>query len=218
VYCDICHKEMTPLKADLQICHRDGLISSNLRARVELYDSGYFQKHKKYAHTETDVALQDCRVNFDIRNVPEIERGEILDFGCGNGSFLKALDGNFGVKHGFDINPYECQTRIDYLLRRHDVVTFWDSLEHVESPSSILKGLNTKYVFITVPSIDDIGSGEITAWRHYRPHEHIHYFNYASLSALLESCGYEVIDHNYAESEVRRGGGSMNLVSIAGRR
>jgi len=219
MFCDICHAKMVRFTADLHQCPHDGLISSHLKPNMAIYDKSYHEKHKKYAHSELDAPLQEVRVGFVLKNVPEVERGFILDFGCGSGAFLRALDGHFGHKHGFDINPYEDFPRIDYLLQEYNVVTMWDVIEHLESPSSFLKGIKTDYIFLTTPCIDDIDYiNKMTEWRHYRLREHLHYYNLKSLSALLESCGFTPIDYTYDESTVRRGGGEKNLISICGKR
>jgi len=217
--CDICHNEMDFYAKDLRRCQNDGLISSVLKARVEIYDKEYHQKHVTYAHNDIDVELQRIRTDFVLKNTEEHERGEILDIGCGNGSFLRSLDGNFGIKRGFDINPYENFTRIDFLLQSHDVITLWDCIEHLESPFNFLRGLRANKVFITSPQTDCLKTrDDMMTWRHYRPHEHVHYFNLQSLTALLNKCGYEIIDYNFGESTVRKAGGENNLLSIAGKK
>ncbi len=217
MFCDICHHEMMPFQKDLRRCVKDGLISSVLPPLMELYNQEYAHKHMLYAHSELDIQLQGIRKEFVLKNTLEYDRGEILDFGCGNGIFLKGLDRHFGIKRNFDINPYEGFTRIDFLLCKYDVVTCWDVLEHMESPAGFLRGIDTKYVFITVPNRDDIKNlNEIQQWRHYRPHEHIHHYNLGSLSALLEACDFKLIEHNYNESKVRVGGGEYNLLSVCG--
>lgn len=214
--CDICRRNMVKIENDLWICAVDGLVTSHLKPKLYLYDKSYYEKHQKFLKNEVDEELQNIRVSMVLDYVPDIQRGSLLDFGCGNGSFLLKLDGYFGNKQGFDINPYEDFTRIDYLLQSHDVVTMWDVMEHLESPFSFLKNLNTKYVFITVPCIDDVGVRNLLEWRHYRPYEHIHYYNHDSLKALLESAGYKFLGYNYNESTVRKGGGEKNLISVVG--
>lgn len=221
--CDICKAEMKHVVADIHRCPSDGLLSSDLKPNPNIYGEDYHRKHALYANNEINKRLQDCRRGFVEKVLQRKDNLRLLDYGCGSGAFLQSLNGQFVVKNGFDINPYEKFTRTEVLFNDYDVVTMWDVLEHLESPKSFLSALRSKYVFITVPCVGDLNAlgldiENITKWRHYRPNEHLHYFDIGSMESLLEASGYELYGFNYNESEVRKGGKDKNLLSVCGRR
>jgi len=117
---------------------------------------------------------------------------------------------------GFDINPYTQFCDVTALFGKYEVVTFWDSIEHLKTPHTIIQALSPEYLFVCTPSTDD--SEHITKWRHYMPVEHCHYFNEQSLVALIKACGYEILEVNYNESGPRDGGGDKNILTIAAKR
>ena len=212
--CVICKIGMRRLTEDLSICDTCGLISSDINPDTSIYDKSYTIKYSRYERTTVGKRIQELRYQVVNRHV---EQGSVLDFGCGVGSFVKkvGVDANYSC-YGFDINPYSGYSDIAVLFEDYKVVTFWDSIEHLRDPKKIIKGLDAEYVFICTPSTDDFDGRDFTAWRHYMPHEHCHYFNSKSLSALLSVCGYSEIEANYAESKERNSGGICNIITIGG--
>lgn len=215
--CKICGSTMSHLIDDLHICSQDTLISSDMPADKSIYDKSYEIKYKRYEKTETGEEISKARFELVHRYV---STGRLLDYGCGVGSFIKHCNYNGMVAQGFDINPYGDYCYPEVLLSQYDIVTFWDAIEHIENPVRLIKGLNPQYVFLCTPSTDDFKGrkSDIVTWRHYYPGEHVHYFNERSLSALLETCGYTVLEANYDESQLRVGGGDKNIISIGGKR
>lgn len=203
---------MTRLTDDLFICNRCGLISSEVKVDPSIYDKSYVLKYQRYEKTLTGVAIQELRRLFVSKHA---ERVRLLDYGCGVGSFVKEAIKRGFMASGFDINPYGGFCDPAVLLDSYVVATFWDSIEHIENPARLIQKLDANYVFICTPSTDDFG-GKMTDWRHYMPEEHCHYFNEKSLRALLDSCGYDVLEVNYDESKLRTGGGGKNIISIGG--
>jgi hypothetical protein len=124
------------------------------------------------------------------------------------------------IAKGFDINPESEYCEIANLFNGHDIVTFWDSIEHLSDPVSVLRGLNPESVFISTPSTDDFPDGEteLIKWHHYYPGEHLHYFNSYSLNAMLGALDYSICYKDYSESKYRRSGGDKNIITIGGHR
>lgn len=203
---------MSPLKLDLFICDDCGLVSSDIRPDPSIYDRSYVIKYNRYEKTSVGEGLQRIRYGCVKKHLPS---GQLLDFGCGVGSFIKHCNLN-GIKGtGFDINPYGDYTDVNVLLQDYDVMTFWDSLEHIENPVALIKGIGAKYIFISTPSTEDY-KGDLTQWHHYMPEEHCHYYNENNLKKLIELCGYTVIETNYDESELRKSGGKQNILTMGG--
>jgi SAM-dependent methyltransferase len=205
---------MTRLTDDLFICNRCGLISSEVEVDPSIYDKSYVMKYQRYEKTNTGVAIQELR---RLLVSGHVGSGRVLDYGCGVGSFVKEAR-----KYGFDVAGYDINPHGEYcdpivLLDDYDIVTFWDSIEHIQDPAELIQRLDAEWVFVCTPSTDDFG-GKMTDWRHYMPEEHCHYFNEKSLTAMLDACGYDVVEANYSESVLRTGGGGKNIISIGGRK
>lgn len=219
--CITCGMMMTHLKADLFICEKCGLVSSDVPPDPSIYDKSYDIKYQRYARTEENSLLQTVRMNTVLDNVMD-EGGcrddfytKILDFGCGVGRFVDSIH-KLGIEiKGFDINPYGKFCDVMALLNGFNVVTFWDSLEHVQDPKRLIEGLKAKYVFVSTPSIDDF-DGDLTEFHHYYPGEHVHYFNELSLTHLFSTCGYYYIPVvvGYDESKIRKSGGDKNILTM----
>ena len=216
--CTICGAAMRHLTKDLFICDACSLVSSDIRPDPSIYDRSYEIKYSRYERTETGRAIQELRSTLVRRHV---DGGGLLDFGCGVGSFIKHLsNGNHFSPVGFDINPYTAFCDVATLLDKYRIVTFWDSIEHIENPVRLIKGLGAEWVFACTPSIDgwERPRRELTEWRHYMPSEHCHYFNEKSLRCLMTKAGYMVVETNYDESVYRHGGGPKNILSCAARK
>lgn len=206
---------MTHLKDDLFICDKCCLISSNTTPDLSLYDKSYLTKYKRYEKTGTGKQLQDFRYHLLRRRSLNGKQLRILDFGCGSGNFVNFCIDQGHIVSGFDINPYGDYSDIAVLFGTYDVVTFWDSLEHLPDPIKVIKGINAEWIFICTPSTDDYQGADMSFWHHYYPGEHIHYFNKESLLALLTHCGYENIGVDYTESAFRKSGGSRNIITVS---
>jgi len=94
----------------------------------------------------------------------------ILDFGCGNGGFLKLLDESF-IKYGIDMNNEMnnileeegmiMNESIDNISQPIDCITMFHVLEHIANPIENLLKLKSKLqkgslLIIEVPSAHDI--------------------------------------------------------------
>lgn len=209
--CVICKTGMRHLKADLHTCDECGLVSSDIKPDVSIYDRSYTIKYERYEKTDLGADIQRFRSNIVQMFA---HSGNLLDFGCGVGSFLKALPDSFNAS-GFDINPYSGFTDVTALFRRYSAVTMWDAIEHVEDPVALLRGLNPSFIFVCTPSTDD-AVGDLTEWRHYMPSEHVHYFNERSLIKLIKVCKYQHLYTHYGESKLRQGGGDKNIITVVG--
>jgi hypothetical protein len=212
--CNICGKGMVHLVNDLYLCPDCELISSVITADNTLYDKSYQRKYERYASTPTGKTLVNLRKSI----VTGYGKGKVLDFGCGQGDFHKEFDNAFG----FDINPFSSFCDVSLLFNNYDIVTFWDSLEHLNAPRRVIIGLWPKYIFVSTPCYDDFINGgdkkEIIKWHHYYPGEHIHYFNEKSLTKLLEACKYKIICKTFEESKYRTSGKDRNIITLGGER
>jgi SAM-dependent methyltransferase len=210
--CKICGSIMDPLVDDLFICKNCELISSNIRPDLALYDKSYQRKYERYAITEIGKKI----LNYRLSTLNGLKDLRVLDFGCGAGDFHRSLTNGTG----FDINPFSECNDIGILFRKYDIVTFWDSLEHLINPVEVASGFNAKYIFFCSPCYDDFINGgdkkNIVNWHHYYPGEHIHYFNEKAAEGLINACGYDVMFKDFGESKFRTSGGGKNIITMGG--
>ena len=140
--------------------------------------------------------------------------GSILDVGCGLGFFLRALDANRWERYGIEPMPVPyreaartlgsdqiCHTELiaaGLPSGKFDVVTFWDSLEHLPNPRAILQEAGRLLVpgGIVLIGLPNFGGYQA---RHFGedwfglslPHHFFHYTR-ETLRSLLENCGFRI--------------------------
>jgi hypothetical protein len=129
----------------------------------------------------------------------------VVDVGYGNGDFLRVCS-KTSKAYGCDISDYPvpdgCK-KIDLSdVSNADVVCFFDSLEHFEDPT-IIKSLDTKYVFISVPWCHYLSDEWFKNWYHRRENEHLYHFNKESLISFFNENGYDCLYTSNFEDIVR---------------
>lgn len=168
----------------------------------ETYDDGYFQKYTRMAQTEMGRKLTQARIDMVARHYS----GAVLDVGIGSGQFVIERG---EPTYGYDVNPYA----IEWLQERglyQDLyteslraLTFWDSLEHIPDPAAAVARAG-EWVFVSLPIFD--GPEHCLASKHYRPGEHIWYFEGRGIKSWFSRQGFECVEHNTNETDLGREG------------
>lgn len=160
------------------------------------YDEAYWDKYREMDSSGTGKALTQERVEL----VRKYYGGyDIIDVGIGGGRFVTEMK-----CCGSDVNPFAIRWLIDnHRLKspdtfRADCMTFWDSLEHIHDPRSILSNA-MKYVFISCPIYRD--ANHVRSSKHFRKDEHFHYWTDAGLIYMMDEWGFEFIEMNRMEEE-----------------
>ena len=125
-----------------------------------------------------------------------------VDVGIGSGAFMERVGCN-----GYDVNP----VGVNYLKKNDkyhdiyekpaDVMTFWDSLEHIESPFDALDNVSDM-AFISCPiyeSIDDLIDS-----KHFRTDEHFWYWTVDGFKLFMNIAGFDIIAHETFEQKCGR--------------
>lgn len=157
-----------------------------------VYTSDYFDRYAEQAEAPIGQAIMAARVDL-CRNLAT--GNEILDVGIGSGAFLEAWWAANEKGFGDDVNPagiawLEERGKRRRLASGHDVVTFWDVLEHIRRPDEALAHVK-KAALVSLPIFRD-GDHVLTS-RHYRKTEHFHYWTRSGFIAFAESCGFRVV-------------------------
>lgn len=149
------------------------------------------------------------------------KEGRILDIGCSAGFFLKAAkeDGweTYGLelsndtaeiaRRRFGLNVLNgCLIGTTYESNFFDIVTLWDTIEHVDDPLKTMLIVNrilkeNGIVAISTPNIDGLFprlsykiGNLIKYWPHPEPPAHLFQFSKKTLDKLLSQAGFEVVE------------------------
>ncbi|HEV3256244.1 MAG TPA: class I SAM-dependent methyltransferase [Gemmataceae bacterium] len=147
------------------------------------------------------------------RTLPWPGPGRLLDFGCGNGSFLERVRRQGWDVTGIDVARVAVQrTRDDGGLRvlagtlphpelaaaSFDVMTMWHSLEHVHDPLAVLGEAHrllspSGKLLVAVPNLDSLPFRWFAqAWVGLDLPRHLTHFTPGTLYRMLRRAGFKV--------------------------
>jgi 2-polyprenyl-3-methyl-5-hydroxy-6-metoxy-1,4-benzoquinol methylase len=155
-----------------------------------------------------------------------IEPATVCEVGCGAGEILRELSLAIPCARftGYEISPNayalcsrKAKERLDFRLANlletkevYDVALAMDVFEHVEDCFAFLRQLRerARYKVFHIPlelSVQQVmrATPLIEARRSVG---HIHHFSKETALALLEDCGYRVLDHSYTSGRTELGG------------
>jgi 2-polyprenyl-3-methyl-5-hydroxy-6-metoxy-1,4-benzoquinol methylase len=179
---------------------------------TDIYDAEYHKKFKERAETELGRKIYASRWALVERHAHG--KYTLLDFGCASGAFH--LNSRNGYRtFGYDVNRHCGFT--SFPSCKIDILTMWDSLEHVPDPAALIKSMSPDWIFLSTPNLESV-SGPVKDWKHYRPGEHIHYFDKHSLGVILEYLGYEIVETNFEEGALRDPECPEAIITIAARK
>lgn len=174
-----------------------------------VYDDEYFRRYRAMSQTPMAIALNGFRAGLVRLHCCRAHSISLLDVGIGDGAFLRALESDPWIRRfGADVNPagisyLEEHGQLGSLEETYDVVTFWDSLEHIRDPRWALRAA-AKVAIVSIPIFNDVA--HVLASRHYRPDEHYWYFTRAGFCAFADREGFDVVDVLATETALGRDG------------
>lgn len=224
-------------------CHECGLCYTNPRpsqASMGLFYRGDYAPHQvlderrlKRSHWWHRLPLMRNRQDRLRRQMPRHGERRLLDFGCGSGSFLLRMRGQGWRVTGLDMSEAAVsRLRGDFGLHAlcgslphpaledgsFDVITMWQSLEHVHQPLEALLAAKQLLapggkLIAAVPNIDSLAFRMFgSAWNGLDLPRHLVHFTPHTLSLMLRRAGFRV----GRIGMVRRGGwlrGSARLAT-----
>ena len=189
---------------------------------LEFYQNEFYQTIKPEYLKKDEDENQYWNISYDEKlsilqsNNPPNKR--ILDVGCGGGFFLRRAKGEKWDVFGIEPSPNAAN-----YAKNHDIPVITDFLENIDftnqekfgaihmnavlehsnSPIQILKicyKILEKNGILIVETPNDFNPLQIIAHKYLKkdewwiaPREHLNYFNFESLSKLLQKNGFEVI-------------------------
>ena len=191
----------------------------------EMRKNQYIVSQDTYSDQLWDTWIAETKED-DCRRAEKMEKmfggyNNILDFGCGNGGFLRELkkknivNNILGVELDKEartrllnenIEVYDGLDSIDKAVK-FDVVTMFQVIEHLENPHKIVNGIKNRLVengllIIETPNAEDAliskyhskSFMDFTFWS-----EHLFLYNSTSLERLMKDCGFSAVDNGQVQ-------------------
>lgn len=183
---------------------------------IEQYLSGYYLAHNPSWDSEDNSWKAEHVLRILAKN--HIAPGSAVDVGCGSGGVLVELQKAMPETEfwGFDIAPDAARFwkpiqspsihfRLgDYFAfneRRYDLMMMLDVIEHLSNPFEFLaqvRGDANNHVIHFPLDLSAISIARESPLLYVRQKVgHIHYFTKGLAFALLDECGYEIVDWCY---------------------
>lgn len=180
-----------------------------------LYQRSYFfgDEYSNYVDDRRTLERNFTARLATLRRFMTAGHRRLFEVGCAYGFFLNAARTDFVDVAGIDVADDAVEyarrelrlpvTRGDFVDlaapdELFDVVCLWDTIEHLAHPRAYVE----KAAAVTRPgaliaiTTGDIGSRNARfqkqRWRLIHPPTHLHYFTQASLTELLDRCGFTV--------------------------
>lgn len=158
VNCNLCQANdykviWSELPYQVVKCRRCGLVYNNPRLTQEELASFYSPEYfYRYYVPNREKSIQEAKVRLqEIEGL--VDKGRVLDVGCGLGFFLAAARRRGWETVGIEISPYASEyafkefelnilktnlKEANFSKESFDLVTFWNVLGHVVDPKSLV--------------------------------------------------------------------------------
>jgi 2-polyprenyl-3-methyl-5-hydroxy-6-metoxy-1,4-benzoquinol methylase len=220
-HCVVCGSAArTPLYTGIVRCSSCGHVYADLQLSdeemLELYRKNYFfgEEYSDYLRDKS-ILQKNFRARMQVlKRFLGKDHKSLLEIGSAYGFFLEVAKPAFERVLGIDITEdgchYASQTlgmpvvQDDFLAHdfgneRFDVMTMWDTIEHLREPNLYLEKLAT---MMPTGGLLTFTTGDIDGWNarlrkeHWRmihPPTHVHYFSRRTLAQMLERYGFETV-------------------------
>jgi len=201
-------------------CDECGLVFLNPRPDKELgkayFDKAYsgvegFENHSYYRDHDSILLRNNQR--FEYIKKLDVADKSILDFGAGQGHFVKVAQENgwevVGVEQSKEgiaaakrLFNIDLKNSIENIKgRKFSVICLWDVIEHLEDPKAVLLMLAE---YLHQDGYFIIETGNINSYSFYMDRkkwgywsvDHFYYFSYSTLKDLLERIGFRIVHLN----------------------
>jgi len=178
-------------------------------------DSGTKDGYSDYKEEAVNLE-RTFRRRIDILKRYQEKGGTLLDVGCATGEFMK-LAAEYWNVYGVEISSYASRAagekglnvfngkleQSPYLNSGFNVVTLWDTIEHVAQPLETMRLISriVKPKGIVALTTGDVGSFVSRAcgryWHLYNIPQHLSYFDKGTITDLLKRSGFKTVEIAY---------------------
>lgn len=134
------------------------------------------------------------------KHVPE--KGRLLDFGAGTGSFVEFSNKHNWQSEGYEPNNNAHGLKTKYITswsnpKAYKAITAWHVVEHLPNPSDFLKRAHNSLqdsgrLFVALPNYTSWDANKYGAmWAGYDVPRHLWHFSPKGFMSLAEECGFE---------------------------
>jgi 2-polyprenyl-3-methyl-5-hydroxy-6-metoxy-1,4-benzoquinol methylase len=208
--CDLVRTNPRPTQATLTEVY-----SSHYYSRQTPTLEGWSNKVKIFALKHNLEYIFPRRIPFKIP-----KKAVICDVGCGSGQclgFMRVVYPDV-VLHGFETDEETASTAAqfcgghirygDFLNNGwssniFDFITFWDVLEHVANPKSVMQEVKrllkpNGIVVVGLPNFDCLYSQVFNQfWSALMFDQHLYHFSQKTLGQLFQNCGLEIVKSQF---------------------
>jgi 2-polyprenyl-3-methyl-5-hydroxy-6-metoxy-1,4-benzoquinol methylase len=178
-------------------------LAEDFHAIKERIKSDYSIFIRKYIHNPR----LDLIDNFN-------KKGKILDVGCATGAFLYSAKERGWEPFGLELSEISARygrekkslniftgtlSEANFQSNFFDVVTLWEVIEHLPSPSEYLLEIkrilrNGGVILLSTPNINSLTRFFIgDKWEIISPEEHLHLFSLNTMILLFNKLGFDVL-------------------------
>lgn len=191
------------------------------------YNESYVACYDGPEYKRQSDTLQALRLGFVIGAYGCVPY-RLVDYGCGNGAFLKVAKEVIPEVRGYDVAGVEIEG-IKVFNNQFDldnsgsteVFTFWDSLEHIQD-LTFLRQLHCNMIAVSLPYCHYHTQGQDwfdNEYKHRKPDEHLRHFSPHSLGQLMKYYGWHKVALSNHEDLVRKSTHRFaNILSMAFKR
>jgi 2-polyprenyl-3-methyl-5-hydroxy-6-metoxy-1,4-benzoquinol methylase len=182
-----------------------------------IYTERYFAGEEYHDYlADKDIAQRNFRSRLRVlkRFTDPARHRRLFEVGCAYGFFLDVAKQTFASVQGIDVSEAAASyarnksgldaywgdfLEFDLGDREFDVACMWDTIEHLARPDLFVTKLaeHMKSGALIAVTTGDFASLNAqlrrTKWRLMHPPSHAHYFSIASMSAMLNRFGFDVV-------------------------
>jgi 2-polyprenyl-3-methyl-5-hydroxy-6-metoxy-1,4-benzoquinol methylase len=218
-------------------CINDGLLFVSPRPRdvSPYYDSRYYLGGVPgvYQSYEAHVATMESEWSARLRLLEEKSSGtrRLLDVGAATGAFVALAASRGWAARGIELSGWAASEArrihgVDvlegslpdarFVEGEFDVVTMWDCIEHLSDPRGVLDAIRLLLapggvVALSTGAVPHRDPRSTSGW--YYPPWHLYYFSRETMTALLNRCGFEIVDFMIADE-----GAPYSIMTVIARR
>jgi hypothetical protein len=166
-------------------------------AVFKFIDFSKIYKYDERSKNYYDENVRNIRKNFILKYT---SYDKCFDYGCGQNPLLieygvPSFDKYIEKYSNFDIKAF----------RKSKFLLLFDVLEHFYDPAQFLSIIPQDNVILTIPIFKDEIKDEssLYEWKHYKPGEHIWYWNEIGFKNYINKIGWEIVECCYNECPPR---------------